>query len=112
MNSSEYQRLAARTLNKEAVELTPEQTRLVNAVLGLFGESGEVAEHIKAHLFHGKSLDKEYLFKELGDVAWYLAATCTLLDLSLSDVLDENIYKLEKRYPNGFSVEASLNRTE
>jgi NTP pyrophosphatase (non-canonical NTP hydrolase) len=85
---------------------------LINSVMGLTGESGEVIDLVKKHLFHSHELDKNHLIKELGDVAWYLAVACTALDITLEEVLITNIEKLKKRYPEGFSVEKSINRQE
>lgn len=58
----------------------------------------------------GHELDREHLIKELGDIAWYLAETATALDVSLEEVLQGNIRKLKKRYPEGFSVQDSKER--
>ncbi len=85
---------------------------LTNCALGLAGESGEVGDIIKKHLFHGHPLDEEKLIKELGDVCYYLAWMCNALGTTLSVVMEENINKLRKRYPEGFSEEASINRVE
>jgi NTP pyrophosphatase (non-canonical NTP hydrolase) len=108
MTLDDYQRLAARTLSPGQ---TPDQ-RLANAALGLTGEAGEVAEHVKKHLFHGTPIDRDAVVKELGDCLWYLAALAGALGVDLSDVAERNIEKLRRRYPGGFSEEASRNRTE
>ena len=39
--------------------------------------------------------------KELGDVAWYLSAIATDLDLSLEEIFQENIDKLNSRQERG-----------
>ena len=104
MTANEYQALAMRTLNPELTE----QEILLNAVMGLCGESGEVIDHVKKHLCHGHPLNKDELVKELGDVAWYLAEAATALGVSLEDILKGNIEKLKRRYPEGFSTEASI----
>jgi NTP pyrophosphatase (non-canonical NTP hydrolase) len=85
---------------------------LINGVMGLCGESGEAIDIVKKHLAQGHELDREHLIKELGDIAWYLAEVATVLDVELEEVLVQNIEKLKARYPEGFSVEKSLNRTE
>ena len=108
MQINEYQRLAMTTLNKD---LTKKEV-LVNSVMGLNGEAGEVIDLVKKHLFHGHELNKEELIKELGDVAWYLAEAAYALDIDLETILVKNIEKLKKRYPEGFSVEDSINRKE
>ena len=106
MQINEYQKLAMTTLNKD---LTKKEV-LVNSVMGLNGEAGEVIDLVKKHLFHGHELNKEELIKELGDVAWYLAEAAYALDIDLETILELNIEKLKKRYPEGFSTEKSINR--
>lgn len=108
MTLDDYQQLAARTLGRDR---THEQ-QLANAALGLTGESGEVAEIIKKHLFHATPLNQDALVKELGDCLWYLGAFATVLGLSLDDIADKNIQKLRARYPEGFDPERSKNRVE
>ena len=102
----EYQKLALRTLNQNL----DKKSMLINSVMGLNGESGEAIDIVKKHLFHGHELDKEHLIKELGDIAWYLAEAAYALNINLDDVFRINIEKLEKRYPNGFNQNQSINR--
>lgn len=108
MDADQYQQLALRTL---AAGLD-ERQRLTNAALGLSGESGEFADTVKKHLFHGHPLETLELKKELGDVLWYVALACDSLGLSLADVMQTNIEKLRRRYPAGFSADQSLQREE
>ena len=105
LTPNKYQELAMRTAN-------PECRNLSNVGLGLTGEAGECADIIKKHLHHGHPLDKDKLKKELGDVAWYLALACEVNGFTLEEVLRENIDKLQKRYPDGFDPERSMNRGE
>ena len=108
MTINEYQKLAMTTLNPEL----DKKDVLINGVMGLCGESGEVIDIVKKHLAQGHELDKEKIIKELGDVAWYMAEIATVLDVELEEVLVQNIEKLKKRYPEGFSTEKSVNRAE
>ena len=108
MTLDEYQQLAARTLSPAQ---TPDE-RLANAALGLTGEAGEVAEHVKKHLFHATPLDRDAVVKELGDCLWYVAALAGVLGVSLDEVGTTNIDKLRRRYPDGFSSERSRTRAE
>ncbi len=85
---------------------------LINGVMGLCGESGEAIDIVKKHLHQGHALDREHLKEELGDIAWYLASTSYALGLDLDDVLSANIAKLKRRFPEGFSTEASENRQD
>ena len=108
MTINEYQRLAMKTLNPEL----DKKDVLINGVMGLCGESGEAIDIVKKWLAQGHELDREKLTKELGDIAWYLAETAYALDIPLEDILRGNIEKLAKRYPEGFSAEASMERTD
>ena len=108
MTINEYQALAMTTLNPE---LTKKDV-LINGVMGLCGESGEAIDIVKKHLHQGHELDKEKLAKELGDIAWYLAETAWALDIPLEEILQGNIDKLKKRFPEGFSTERSIAREE
>lgn len=108
MEINEYQKLAMRTLNPEI----DKKELILNAAMGLCGESGEVIDLVKKHLFQGHDLDDEKLIKELGDVAWYLAEAATALNVDLSEILEKNIKKLENRFPDGFNSNRSINRGE
>ena len=108
MTVNEYQKLAMTTLNPQLSK----KDVLINGVMGLCGESGEAIDIVKKYLAQVHDLDLEGLIKELGDIAWYLAETATALDVSLEEVLERNIEKLRKRYPEGFDSERSQNRTE
>lgn len=106
MNMDWYQSQALTTFNHD---LSPELTISVLA-LGLTGEAGEVADLIKKKVGHGHQIDTDELEKELGDVLWYIAALAHTFDLTLVEIAERNLAKLRKRYPNGFSSEASQNR--
>ena len=108
MSPNEYQKLAMKTLNPKLSK----KDVLINGVMGLCGESGEAIDIVKKHLHQGHELNKEKLIKELGDTAWYLAEASYALGVDLSTVLERNIDKLKARYPEGFSVDKSINREE
>ena len=105
MKINEYQKLAMRTakgLNSEDL--------ILNGVLGLCGESGEVADLIKKWKFQGHELRKGELIKELGDICWYIAIAASGLGVDLEIIMQGNIDKLKERYPHGFDVERSRDR--
>ena len=106
MRVNEYQELAMTTLNPELSK----RDVLINSVMGLCGESGEAIDIVKKHLAQGHELDREHLIDELGDIAWYLAETAQVLGVTLEEVLERNINKLKKRYPEGFETQKSLER--
>ena len=108
MDVNEYQREAMTLLNPALKE----KDVLMNALMGLCGESGEAIDIMKKHLYQGHELDREKLIKELGDVAWYLAEAATGLDIDLSEVLQRNLDKLHARYPQGFDTNRSQHREQ
>ena len=108
MEVNEYQNLAMTTLNPALSK----KDVLINSVMGLCGESGEAIDIVKKWLSQGHPLNKDHLVKELGDIAWYLAEAATALDVPLETIFQANIDKLKQRYPAGFEVKRSLERSE
>lgn len=106
MNLSEYQEKSMRTLSKDVKG----NDRVLNMLLGMSGEMGEVIDLFKKHLFQGHELEIRKVREELGDVMFYIVNLCNLYDIELEDVLEGNYNKLLKRYPEGFDSERSVNR--
>ncbi len=78
--------------------------RLMTGAVGINSEGGEIMEIVKKLVFQGKPFDDEtkfHLKRELGDVCWYLTQCLMALDLTMDEVIGENIKKLEARYPGG-----------
>ena len=73
--------------------------RLLLAGMGLGGEAGEVCDEAKKVAFHGKSMDREKLVKEMGDVLWYYALMLSTNDITFDEVMEANIFKICDRYP-------------
>ena len=101
-----YESAAVRTMNPALTE----RERLFDAAAGLAEEAGEVLGHVRKHLYQGHSLDRERLTKELGDVLWCLTIAARSAGLSLDEVARANVEKLRRRYPDGFSNDASIRR--
>lgn len=106
MSANEYQRLALSTANPEL----DSSEQLINGLMGLCGEAGEVTDIAKKWMFQGHELDVEHLAKELSDCAWYLALAADSIGYDLGAILKMNIDKLKKRYPEGFKSELSQHR--
>jgi NTP pyrophosphatase (non-canonical NTP hydrolase) len=70
--------------------------------LGLAGEAGEVSEKVKKIIRDkGGVIDKETkeeLTKELGDVLWYVSQIAFEIGVSLEEVAQKNIEKLQSRF--------------
>jgi NTP pyrophosphatase (non-canonical NTP hydrolase) len=109
MDLDEYQRGALRTAAPR-----DKRNELLHLVLGLVGESGEIAEKFKKWVRDLDSeesrLDRADIAKELGDVLWYLAVLADYLDLSLEDIATANLAKLASRQGRGVLAGSGDNR--
>jgi NTP pyrophosphatase (non-canonical NTP hydrolase) len=91
---------------------SPGKGDVVMVALGLTGESGEFADIVKKARYQGHELDREKLIEELGDILWYIFEGARTLGVEPSEIARVNIKKLEKRYPEGFDPNKSINREE
>jgi NTP pyrophosphatase (non-canonical NTP hydrolase) len=64
--------------------------------LGLVSEAGEVAGKLKK-VIRGDTIQPEQFVSELSDVLWYLTRLCDNVGITLSDLADYNVTKLEER---------------
>lgn len=94
---------------------------LLHGAVGLAGESGEVLDHMKKLWVYDKPLDEPTLLKieeEMGDVIHYYFMVMIKLEettgrtYDLSTFFRDNMLKLQKRYPNGFSKADALARAD
>lgn len=104
MTMIQYQAAAQRTSTGS------DKDKLVNGCMGLCGEAGECIDILKKHMHQGHELDKAHLTEELGDVLWYCAELATGLGVTLDQVAQRNLDKLQRRYPEGFDPARSVNR--
>jgi len=100
MTFQEYQDEARKTAiypNKD--------NNFIYPTLGLAGEAGEVAEKIKKVIRDGNGIvteeKKVEITKELGDVLWYVANLAKELGISMDEVAQKNIEKLQSRQQRG-----------
>jgi len=93
---SDYQQAALRTAAPQ-----DKHNELFHLLLGLVGETGEIAEKAKKIVRDKNSdfslWDTEDIKKELGDVLWYIAVIANYFDITLEDVAALNIDKLANR---------------
>ena len=107
MELNEYQELAIR-------EAFYEKRDVAYNALGISGESGEIADHVKK-MFRddeGKLTEerREVLKKELGDVLWYVASMAESMGFTLDEVAEANIQKIRDRKARGVQHGSGDNR--
>lgn len=107
MTGNEYQKLASRTIP----ECFSCQDKEFHALHGMSSEIGEL-HSIYQKLYQGHDWEDVHAKKELGDLLWFIAEYCTSFNWNLEDIMQLNIDKLKKRYPDGFDAEHSLHRAE
>lgn len=105
MLANEYQKLASRTMRKD---LTDVQTEY-HALHGMVGEIGEI-HSLYQKMYQGHEYTQEHMKKELGDLLWFIAEYCTVMEWELEEIMKLNIEKLKARFPEGFETEKSLHR--
>jgi NTP pyrophosphatase (non-canonical NTP hydrolase) len=79
-----------------------ENDHLCNAVFGVAGESGELADQTKKMLYHTEkpySFHREKMVSELGDVFFYLIKFMKLTGITVEEALHDNARKLASRHP-------------
>lgn len=96
MDAQTYQKKAMVT----AKEL-PLREALIHFALLATSEAGEAADAIKKHVVYNKPLDEANLREEAGDLLWAVAYLCESKGWRMADIMEENIQKLQRRYPEG-----------
>lgn len=94
----EYQNLCRKT----AKSFDDKEKEIMTWGLGIAGEAGDVAGCIKKTISH-KNDQKDGVKENLGDTLWYVSMICNYFGWDLNEILEENIAKLKKRYPGGFT---------
>lgn len=101
MTFDEYQKQALTTVLSSNDELKD----IMHWVLGITGESGEIAEKVKKIIRDKDGVfspeDKIEIAKEIGDVLWYLAVLAEQLGVTFESVAQNNLEKLQSRQQRG-----------
>lgn len=85
----------------------------LHAAVGISGEAGELLDAIKKNWVYNKELDSENVKEELGDLMFYITAMMLLQGITLDEVLEANVTKLEKRYAGlQYTDEAAQTRAD
>jgi hypothetical protein len=112
--SLDANKLVARILELNEGDINIAQ--LLTGAIGMADESGEFLGLVKKLLFQGKPLNEElrqHMIKELGDIQFYAAEAIMSINADPYEIINENVKKLEARYPGGkFSITSSEVRKE
>jgi NTP pyrophosphatase (non-canonical NTP hydrolase) len=101
MDIEDYAAWAAK-LTRVPAGGTMDRQRLAYLGLGLAGEAGEVADHVKKLLRDGEAAwNPAQVADELGDVIYYWAALCAATGRSPNEVLAASQAKIEARIASG-----------
>ena len=76
---------------------------LVNAAMGLAGESGEAVELVKKYHSVGREFTQEKMMEELGGVLWYIAEMCDACGITMQQCAEYNVAQLRKRHGKTFT---------
>lgn len=95
MNFNEYQELAMSTRLESADE--------AYALFGMVGEVGELYGYIAKVIRDepDQANHQDYVKKEMGDILWFLAAIAQDHGLTLDEIAQANVYKLQSRKARG-----------
>jgi NTP pyrophosphatase (non-canonical NTP hydrolase) len=116
LNTTEYLEQSKRTAGSmydhihQSKNASVMNINVLHAAIGISTESGEILDALKKQIFYSKEVDKVNLAEEVGDVLWYVAMMLRELEMSFEDVMQMNINKLQKRFPDKFETNQALNR--
>jgi NTP pyrophosphatase (non-canonical NTP hydrolase) len=104
IDAKSYLNVTDRTCKHTLAEtLDPFTYDMLHAALGISGEAGELLDAVKKSFIYRKVLDRENCKEELGDILWYIALACRTLGTTFEELMEQNIAKLSKRYPDKYS---------
>ncbi len=83
--------------------------RMFHAIIGTATEATELMEALWDDM-NGAPLDLVNVLEEFGDINWYEAIASSATGIKLDDVLNANIDKLKKRFPEKFTSDEANNR--
>lgn len=84
----------------------------IHGILGIAGETGELVGIIKKSVVYHEPINEEHLKEELGDLLHYMMYLLSNHSWTLGDLMTDNVKKLKKRYPNGYSDKDAVERKD
>jgi NTP pyrophosphatase (non-canonical NTP hydrolase) len=93
----------------ESMIVTKPEDRLMENLLGLCEEVGELQGKIKRKLRDG-TFNRDDILKELGDVQYYTTSIANYFDSNLQEIMEINMDKLNSRAKRGVIKGSGDNR--
>ena len=84
----------------------------LHGAVGIAGESAEILDHMKKLWVYDRAMDRDKVIEEMGDTIHYLMMLCIKMDVTFAGLIRNNMVKLNKRYPNGFSKADAIARAD
>lgn len=80
---------------------------------GLLEETGELLQILRENQYKNKEINRDHLTEELGDIFYYLTGIMTEFNISLDDIILNNIVKLNKRFPKGeYNIQSAIDKRD
>lgn len=79
--------------------------KALHAILGIVAEATEILDVV-----FNRWWDKKKVISEMGDLLWFMALLCRQMEVTLEEVMEFNITKLRKRFPDKFDAERAINK--
>lgn len=119
--SSEVMLEKAKTLFKDffsegATLANIDNPQLTHGILGIASEAGEIVEDFTV-LMKGMNTAnyndaRMNMFREMGDIDWFQELVAEAEEYTVTEVRENNINRLRKRFPNKFSEADAVNRAD
>lgn len=113
MNHEELVRTLAKPGQDICDSMSPDMMHNLHMAVGICGEAGELIDAIKKAAVYNKTLDRDNVIEELGDLEFYMEGLRQQLKISREETITNNITKLLKRYKSGkFSDQEAQDRAD
>lgn len=122
MNYQDYTKYSKRTdtdyievatrLKELPVEELANLCKFMHLAIGVAGEAGELLDTFKKTLFYNQPIDTTNVEEEVGDIFWYLFCGIDNMGLDAGEIMQTNIAKLQKRYPEKFDFKSAMERKD
>lgn len=93
-------------------ELDSTTQNMLHMAVGISGEAGELLDAIKKVWIYNKEPDWQNIAEELGDLLFYIQGMANILGGNLAELMEQNMEKLKKRYPAGYTDAAAQARAD